>query len=239
MKHSPEELEISNPGGFPFGVAPENIITVPSTPRNRRLAEVFQKVFQGVERSGQGADKIFRYSIEEGKGKPDYTASDSNHVILKIPAILKDGEFLRYLENIINETQSTLSIQDLILLEQIREGDMKGITLKIVGHLVEKGFVELHGKTRGAKYVLARRYYKEIGKLGERTKRIGLSRDKCKELILNHIRKNKRGTMSEFLQIFPELSRADISNLRNELKKDNKIKKAGGTTNTAYWILVE
>lgn len=238
IKQSPEELEISNPGGFPYGVDSENIITAPSTPRNRRLAEVFQKVFQGVERSGQGADKIFRYTIEEGKGKPDYSFSDQNHVVLKIPAILKDGEFLRYLENIINEKQESLSLQDLLLLEQIRERNMEDITLKTVGHLINNGLIELHGKTRGAKYILAQRYYKEIGKLGERTKRIGLSRDRCKELILEHVRKNKKGTMAEFLQIFPELKRYDISNLLRELKQKKKIQKEGGKTAGAYWVLV-
>lgn len=238
IKQSPEELEISNPGGFPYGVDSENIITVASTPRNRRLAEVFQKIFQGVERSGQGADKIFRYTIEEGKGKPDYSSSDQHHVVLKIPAILKDGEFLRYLENIINEKQTSLSLQDLLLLEQIREGNMEDVTLKTVGHLIDKGFIELHGKTRGAKYILARRYYKETGKLGERTKRIGLSRDRCKELILEHIRKNKKGTMAEFLQIFPDLKRSDISNLLRELKQKGKIEKGGGITAGAYWVLV-
>ena len=97
---------------------------------------------------------------------------------------------------------------------------------------------ELHGKTRGAKYILARRYYKETGKLGERTKRIGLSRDRCKELILEHIRKNKKGTMAEFIQIFPELKRSDISNLLQELKQTGKIEKGGGATVGAYWVLV-
>jgi ATP-dependent DNA helicase RecG len=236
IKQSPEEIEISNPGGFPHGVNVENIIFAPSAPRNRLLAEMFQKIFQGVERSGQGADKIFRYTIEEGKGKPDYTFSDRYHVVLKIPTMLKDGEFLKYLEKINKEKQASLSVSDLLLLDQIREGDMENITLKTVGYLLEKEFIELHGRTRGAKYVLSQRYYKEIGKLGERTRRIGLARDKCKELILEHIRKHKQGTMTEFMQIFPELKRSDVSNLISELKKDKKIKKHG-EKRWAKWIV--
>ncbi len=238
IKQSPEAIEMINPGGFPLGINSSNIITAPSTPRNRHLSEIFQKIFLTVERSGQGADKIFRYTIEEGKGMPRYDLSDDYHVHLLIPAMLKDGKFVQYLARITNENQKLLSIQDMLLLEKIREGNKDGIILQIVKHLLEMGFIELHGKTRGARYILARKYYDETGKLGERTRRIGLSREKCKELILEHVRKNKKGTMSEFRQIFPELNRSDISNLVAELKKSRKLEKRGGVTFGAYWVLV-
>jgi ATP-dependent DNA helicase RecG len=126
IKQSPDYIEITNPGGFPAGVTKENIIKAPSTPRNRLLAETFQRVFRGVERSGQGADKIFRLSIEEGKGLPDYSESTAHHVILRLPAMLKDGNFIKYLEKISNEKQITLSLDDMLLLEKIREGVKEG-----------------------------------------------------------------------------------------------------------------
>lgn len=202
------------------------------------MTEIFQKIFSGVERSGQGADKIFRFTIEEGKGLPDYSKSDNFHVILKIPAALKDGKFIQYLEKVINEKQVPFSLDDLLLLEKIREGRLEGVTLKTAGHLLERGIIELHGKTKGAKYILSRKYYQETKQLGQRTRRIGLSRDKFKELILEHIRKNKKGSMSEFVQIFPELKKSDISNLLRELKQTGKIEKGGGVTVGAYWVLV-
>ncbi|MBP9710345.1 hypothetical protein KBD61_04985 [Patescibacteria group bacterium] len=220
---SPEYIEVTSPGGFPHGVSLENILTVQSTPRNRLLAEVFQKVFLGVERSGQGADKIFRLTIEEGKGTPDYAKSDAYHVTLVIPAALQDQDFVLYLEKIANEQQITLSLQDMILLEKIRSGVHAGVTLKTVKHLLHKGLIEIHGKTRGAQYILSRRFYSETGKLGERTKRIGLSRNKNKELILEHLKKHGEGTTREFMQIFPELEPLDIANLLAELKRAGKI----------------
>ncbi|MGH2603167.1 MAG: RNA-binding domain-containing protein, partial [Dehalococcoidia bacterium] len=39
VDHSPEWLIVSNPGGLVFGVTPANILTHPSTPRNRLLLE--------------------------------------------------------------------------------------------------------------------------------------------------------------------------------------------------------
>ena len=108
LKQSPQVLEITNPGGFPNGVTSENIITFPATPRNRFLAESFQKIFRAVERSGQGADKIFMRTIEEGKGTPDYSMSDTAHVVLKIPAMLEDGDFVRFIKKVANESRLSL-----------------------------------------------------------------------------------------------------------------------------------
>lgn len=238
IKQAPEEIEIANPGGFPNGVNAQNIISVPSTPRNSLLAEVFQKILPGVERSGQGAAKIFRHTITQGKGLPSYAKSTNYHVILTLPAVLQDKNFFKYFAKVKQQKQNyNLSVPDLLLLEKIRAGQKAGLNLKTVGHLLAEGLIELYGKTRGAKYILARKYYVETKKLGARTRRIGLSRAKCKELILEHIRKNKAGRMLEFQQIFPELKRMDLSNLLTELKKAQKIKKIG-STRCAKWIII-
>ena len=58
IKLSPTELTITNAGGFPIGVDKSNVLTVNSTPRSKRLAEVLQKTGL-VEKSGQGVDKMF------------------------------------------------------------------------------------------------------------------------------------------------------------------------------------
>jgi ATP-dependent DNA helicase RecG len=239
IKQSPEILEITNPGGLPFGVTIENIIDVPATPRNKLLAESFQKIFRGVERSGQGADKIFRNTIEEGKGSPDYTQTMTQFVIVKIPAIVQDGNFISFLEKITKEKNILISMSDILILEKIRLGDKKNINIQTVGHLLEKGIIELHGKTRGAQYVLSSEYYNSIGKLGVRTRKIGLSRDYHKAMILEHLKKNKIGTMKEFMQVCHELKRSDIRNLLTELKKDNKIRIKSGRTASSIWELVD
>ncbi len=238
IKQSPECLEVTNPGGFPFGVTVDNIIDTPATPRNKLLAESFQKIFKGVERSGQGIDKIFRNTIEEGKGKPDYSKTTDYYVVARIPAIVQDANFISFIEKISDKKNLLISIGDLLLLEKIRIGEKEGITLNKVGHLVDKGIVELYGKTRGAVYVLSQEYYQSINALGTRTKKIGLSRSKCKEFILEHLRKHKTGTMQEFKQIFSELKVRDIGNLLTELKRDKKIEVKLGKTSNAVWGLV-
>ena len=55
-------LVITNAGGFPVGVDTDNILSVNSMPRSRRISEVLQKTGL-VEKSGQGVDRMFAISI--------------------------------------------------------------------------------------------------------------------------------------------------------------------------------
>ena len=86
IKASPKDFKISSPGGFANGITPENAL-VKQYSRNRLLAETFQRAGL-VERAGQGLDDIFRYCIEEGKGLPDFSGTDTFQVVLNIPASL-------------------------------------------------------------------------------------------------------------------------------------------------------
>jgi ATP-dependent DNA helicase RecG len=58
-------MEIISPGGFSPGITPENIL-IRQYPRNRRIAEAFAKCGL-VERSGQGADRMFEACVKESK----------------------------------------------------------------------------------------------------------------------------------------------------------------------------
>jgi predicted HTH transcriptional regulator len=66
----------------------------------------------------------------------------------------------------------------------------------------------------------------------------GLSRDQRKELIVNHLRKNKKGSMADFLDAFNDLQRKDIENLLQELRQSNRIKHVG-SKRFGYWAVNE
>lgn len=76
------KLVVINAGGFPKGVTVDNLLTTPSTPRNRLLADILAKTGI-VERSGQGMDKIFLNTLSEGKPKPDCSETDDFNVTAK------------------------------------------------------------------------------------------------------------------------------------------------------------
>ena len=87
IKQYPDEITISNAGGFPYGVNIGNILTVNSSPRSRLLTEVIEKTGL-IERSGQGVDIMFRNCLMEGKALPDYSASDDYQVQLSLSALV-------------------------------------------------------------------------------------------------------------------------------------------------------
>jgi len=70
---------------------------------------------------------------------------------------------------------------------------------------LESGMIEPIGKTKGRKYILSHRHYTLEGTPGIHTRLAGLSRDQRKELIVNHLRKNKKGGMADFLDAFGDL----------------------------------
>ena len=72
VKHYPDKIVIENPSGFLDGITEKNIITHPSVPRNKLIAETLQRL-KYVQRTGQGVDIIFKEMMSMGKPFPQYT----------------------------------------------------------------------------------------------------------------------------------------------------------------------
>ncbi len=229
------KIVFDNPGGFLPGVTPENIYNQVKY-RNRRLAESFEKI-GFVDRSGQGADLIFENNIREGKGIPSYESTRYD-VLLTLSAVVKDEEIISYLDEVTQHTNTHLTVEDLILLEQIKDRSTnKKITKKEVQKFLDAGIVVADGVGRGTKYFLAKRYYKDHNRLWEYTKIKGLSRDGVKQLILEHLRENKKVTNKECQKISSNLSPKDIANILQELRRENRITFIGNRR-SGYWALI-
>lgn len=238
IKQFPNKLIVENPGGFLPGINPENII-YEHAPRNRRIAEVFQKCGL-VERSGQGADKIFEKSISEGKAKPDYSGSDDYKVQLVLNGQVKDKQFIRFLEKVSEEKSKSFSVVELLLLDDIREGKPIDDEFKLLlENLKSLGIVEVVGRGKGTKYILSRKYYEYINKKGVYTRKRGLDSLERKELILKHLRDNKKVKFDDFRQIFPNLTRYQIHYLLKSLKKEKKIEFVSVKGKIGYWHLTK
>jgi len=234
IKASPQEFFIESPGGFPLGITAENILDKTSW-RNRTVAEVFEKAGL-VERAGQGMNDIFESTIREGKGVPDFSGSDVYSVVLRIPAKVKDKEFIIYLEKIAKDKQELLSFDEIYELEKIRE-QQKVTNINFKDKFLKLGLIEKVGRTRDTRYILSHKYYKWEGKAGIYTRLAGLTRQQKKELILNHFKKNDKLHLKELRDVFPEMKDMDIANLLQELKKAGKIKYVGPHRG-GYWIKI-
>jgi len=220
IRQFPRRLEVESPGGFASGVTPENILDRQFR-RNRLVAEVLQKCGL-IERSGQGADKMFRLMIQESKPRPDYTGSDAYRVLLSLHAEIQDPQFLRYLERVGRERGRPLPVHDLVLLDDIRRGSVRAADAR-VRRLVEHGFIERISRGKGTRYILSKRYYTVAGERGVYTRKRGLDRETHKALILKHLEMHEIGTIQEFEQLLPSLTRNQIHALIKELRKEGRV----------------
>lgn len=223
IRQYPRRIEVVSPGGFPPGVTPENILWK-QAPRNRRLAEALARC-GFVERSGQGADRMFEESIREGKPRPDFVGTDEYQVALTLRGEIQDEAFLRFLERIGQETLASFSTTDLVVLDLVhRSQEIPKALASRVPMLLEKRVLEKRGR---AKLMLSSKFYEFVGKRGEYTHRRGLDKAHAKALLVQHLEKFGTANIQEFEQALPQHTRDAIHRLLGELKREQKVELLG------------
>lgn len=236
VRQYPRKIEIVSPGGFPPGITPDNILFRQS-PRNRRIAEAFARCGL-VERSGQGADRMFEESIKESKPRPDFTGTDDYQVSLTLKGEVQNPRFLAFLQQVAVEGFGPFTTQDLLVLDAVQRDEPVPPNLKDrLNFLKERGIVEVAGRGRGAKPILSRRFYAFLGKKGVYTRKRGLDRETNKALLLQHIdHYQKEGSrLQELLQVLPHLTRDQVQKLLRELKKAGKVSVVGKTKSSRWF----
>ena len=225
----PKQMDVISPGGFLPGITPENILWK-HVPRNRLVAEALQKCGL-VDRSGQGANRMFEQSIRQGKRLPDYSRTSEHEVNLVLEGQVQDPQFVRFLERTAQEKKLSFTIEDLLVLDCIHRETAIHTDPAIKQHLKllqENGIVEkVAGRGKSSKYILSRHFYNFIGQKGVYTRKKGLSLDQNKLLLLGHIQENGFAAMSDLEQVLPNLSKKQLTNMLNKLKEDGKIKLVG------------
>lgn len=237
IKQYPRKLEIISPGGFPVGISADNILTKQS-PRNRRIAEACARCGL-VERSGQGADRMFEEMIREGKPTPDFSGTDDYEVRLTLLGDIQNPQFLRFLEKAGAEQEISFTVEDLLVLDSLqREQPLSQNFASSLDRLLERGIVERIGKGRGVRFVLSRRFYSFLGKPGSYTRRRGLDRNTQKELLLKHIRDSSPAgaQLKDMQDVLKDLSRPQVQTLLRELREAGKIR-SEGLTRAGRWYL--
>lgn len=232
VRQSPSHLEIQSPGGFPVDVDSSNVLFRQS-PRNRRLAEALARCGL-VERSGQGADRMFKAALEEGKLPPDFGASTPESVVVELHGAVQDEAFIVFLQRILAENDKRFSVADLVVLDAVHRGlDIPAPVAGRLTDLIAIGAVERLDRTR---LVLSRSFYVIQGKAGEYTRRAGLDRETRKELLMRHITDSADAgaPFEELSQVLPQASRNELKVLLRELKEAGRAR-VKGTTRSARW----
>lgn len=238
VKLYPHKLVVQNAGGFPKGVSLDNLLTVASTPRNRLLADVLSKTGI-VERSGQGMDKIFLYTLSEGKPKPDYTQSDNFSVTVILSGSVKDTGFAMYVQSIQQELpdDGKLSVFDVLALCEVRDGAKRPKDRAATEKLVRLGYLEKHGKTNAVYYILPRRYYEMTGNLAEYSIVTDWDAEQVLAVLAPYLLKYGKAKKAEIMRIVGEhLSEKQLRKYIDALLDNGMLRKEGERGNTTYYI---
>jgi ATP-dependent DNA helicase RecG len=236
IRQFPKKLEIISPGGFPPGVTTENILWK-QMPRNRRIAEAFAKCGL-VERSGQGANRMFEQSIKQSKPLPDFAGTDNYQVALTIRGEVQDPLFLRFLEKVGHDMVSRFTTQDLLILDLIhKERPIPEMLKERLPNLRDLGIIETTGRGRATINILSRKLYSFIGKGGVYTRKKGLDQRTNKALLLEHLKDVKSCGRGDLEQVLPHLSKDQLKWLLDGLRHEGKIK-LEGSRRWAKWHFV-
>ena len=238
IKQYPQKLVITNAGGFPVGVTIENLLTVPSTPRNRLLADVLSKTGI-VERSGQGIDKIFKNTLSEGKQQPDYSRSDKFHVELALSATITNRAFALFIDSEQQRLpeEQKLSVFEIMALSAILNEKGNDVPKDIIQSLLDRGLIEKRGKTRGTYYILSRNYYEIAGDISEYTKKTEWNTAQAASVIIPHLAEFKKAKMKDFADLLSgHLTRRQVRVLVDQLVDEDVLVKTGSGSGTYYLI---
>ena len=238
LKQYPAKLEILNAGGFPHGVTIDKLLTVPSTPRNRLLADVLAKTGI-VERSGQGIDKIFLLTLSEGKPKPDYTKSDDFTVIAILSAMIKDKAFAMYVQGIQDNLpeDKKLTVFDVMALCEIRDGQKKPSDKVLANKLEQMGFIEKHGKTNAIYYILSRQYYELSGDMAAYSLATDWDINQVWAVIFPFLQKYGKAKRPEIEKVIGNhLSSKQLRRFLDALREQGLLK-TEGQRNTTYYMI--
>lgn len=231
----PKRIEIESPGGFFRGVTPQNILDR-QVPRNRRLADALRRC-RLVERSGQGADLMFRNCIRSAKPLPDYSRSDPHRVLLELRGEVTDPSFVRFLNELAEERRDHFATADLLVLDLVRRGEVVPTSLhERRDVLIRAGAIE---RLQRGKLILSKLYREFAGQPADYDRDKGPSRAEELKLLLDRLRLagNEGLQMGALLEVLPDRSRGYVSRLLNGLREEGKVE-LRGEKRGARWFLV-
>ncbi|HUY36141.1 MAG TPA: RNA-binding domain-containing protein [Pirellulales bacterium] len=196
VRHTDRELVITSPGGFLADITPWNILRHEPLPRNRTLAEAFEKLGL-VERAGMGRRRIFIPTLSFGKRIPQYE-TDGQRVTLRIFDGTLDERMAILLAKWRGEGRE-ISLDALLVLSHLREhayidataaaqflqlprDDARGI-LDLYSQ-PKIGILDRRGRTKTATYHLTKAVAKDLLGKAAYTKAKGLDPIRYREMVM-------------------------------------------------------
>ena len=241
VKQYPDRIVIENPGGFLDGITENNIITHPSVPRNKLIAETLQNL-KYVQRTGQGVDIIFKEMVSMGKPYPKYK-SFNDAVSLTIFSTIDHTEFIKFVTEVQEKNSRIMPLAEMMILRDLMDNQKEPLsvlactiqksldeTKRSCNELINDGLIEIVGK----EYMLTAKVYEALKSDVEYTRDKTIQYIKAKNMILEYLQSNKSNSritsakIQEMCGFTKQQARGVIDKMRGEglLKIHNHGKKS-------------
>lgn len=114
VDQSPVTLVVTSPGGLPFGVISERLLTTPSIPRNNLLMAGMRQLGL-VEESSRGFDRMWVSMLSSGRRPPTVVATDMDLEVV-LSAARPDHGFIRALRGVGKDFDAALLESAFVLV---------------------------------------------------------------------------------------------------------------------------
>lgn len=240
-----DHMLIASPGGFPSGITINNILVHEPKPKNSRLAETFRRIGI-VEQTGRGVDKIFMGQLRFGRPAPDYSRSDDTGVRV----VLRGGtQSLKFASFVYEQGKSNkpLTLDELLILnavffERVIDSEKTAAVIQksvvdaraVLGQLLEKGFLEAKGASRGRTYHMSSGLYRKLGKKEAYVRVHGISAHKHEALVMEYVEAHARIERKAVMNLCG-LTGIQASRLLNKMCRNKKLIMRGIPPRGAYY----
>ncbi|MDD2577214.1 MAG: ATP-binding protein [Bacteroidales bacterium] len=241
----PDRLEIHNPGLFPLGVTPQNILHK-SIQRNPHLAKLFYDL-KIMEKEGSGYDKIYETLLSNGKPLPE-PLEEFDRVKVTIRKRIINKDVIQFIDKVNLEFQ--LKSKEIISLGLIAQNTKltaiefskllglidKDDTRIWLGRLLDYNLIKSKGRTKGKEYfvnpiILKKHKYKGLTDLKN------IPSHRLAALIIEDLSRYNKSSISDIhKRIGNEIPLRTLRYQINKLIEEGKLFKEGINKGTKYFI---
>ena len=252
LKQFKDRLEISNPGGLPGGITPENILRHEPVPRNPTLVDALTRL-RLVNRSNLGVRRMYQALLIEGKEPPSILdEGEAVRVIFRASEL--SVPFRMFVADEANRGR-ILSVEHLLIVQHLlRHPEIDTATAARITQQTEPdaretlslmetefGYIERGGTGRGTYWTLRHDLHRKLSVPGhpERDRRIDWEAAKTRVLsvLMERSRHGEVGLSNAEIRQIARMDRFQVIRLMKELMAENpNIQKPGRGRNARYVI---